>query len=81
MLILKTLTTSMIRMAMAIVVAAGLFFAAGAGKTAMSAELSAAKTLQIEEQRLFGLGNNVVGTARLLLACLDSLTGLRRLNS
>ena len=45
MLTIKTLTISISRMALATVVAAGLIFAAGGGKTAMSAEPSAPKTL------------------------------------
>ncbi len=45
MLTNRTLTTSISRMALATVVAAGLIFAAGASKTAISAEVSASKTL------------------------------------
>ena len=45
MLTIRTLATSINRMALATVVVAGLIFAAGASKTAMSAEFSAPKTL------------------------------------
>ncbi len=45
MLAIRTLTTSINRMALATVVVAGLIFAAGASKTAVSGELSAHKTL------------------------------------